>query len=142
MRQFKFRAFHKAQKKMFEVFSFCDKFIKFINGDYTLKWNRDEFEPIMQFTGKLGFNKRELYEGDIVFYEEAEETGDRRYWLVIVWIEEWSMFASVFTDEYKKYLEKGAEVLDEGLFWTYTLQESEHFHYAGNIYQNPDLLNN
>jgi hypothetical protein len=94
----------------------------------------------MQFTGKLGHNERELYEGDIVFYEEAGDDGDERHWLVIIWIPEWSMFASVFIDEYLKFLEKGAEAMDEVMFWTYTLQESENYHYAGNIYENKDLL--
>jgi hypothetical protein len=96
----------------------------------------------MQFTGKLGFNEKELYEGDIVFYEEATDDGDRRYYLVITWIAEWCMFASLHLDEYKKYIEHGADELDENLFWTYPLEESEHFHYAGNIYQNPELLKN
>lgn len=95
---------------------------------------------ILQYTGKKGFNERELYEGDIVFYEEAEEGGDRRYYLVIVWVAEWSMFASLHVDEYKKYIENGKDELDEPLFWTYTLEDSEHFHFAGTIYETPELL--
>ena len=96
---------------------------------------------LIRFTGKKGFNDRELYEGDIVFYEEKTDEGDERYYLVIVWIQEWSMFASLHLDEYKTYLEFGAKELDESMFWTYTLEESEHYHYAGNIFENVDLLN-
>lgn len=97
---------------------------------------------IMQFSGKLGYNKKELHDGDIVFYEEAEENGDKRYYLVIVWIPEWCMFASIFVDEYHKFIKNGALGLDESMFWTYTLEQSEHFHYAGDIHQNPELLGN
>lgn len=96
---------------------------------------------LMQFTGKLGFNNCELYEGDIVFYEEAEDGGDKRYYMVIIWIPEWSMFASLHLDEYRKFIEQGAETLDEIMFWTYNLQDSEHYHFAGTIYSTPDLLN-
>ncbi len=94
----------------------------------------------LQFTGRKGFNDKELYEGDIVFYEEATDKGDERHYLVIVWVEEWDMFASLHIEEYKKYLSSGAEELDESSFWTYNLRDSESFHYAGNIYENPDLL--
>lgn len=96
---------------------------------------------IMQYTGRKSIKGRELYEGDIVFVEESEPDGDKRYYLVIVWIPEWAMFASLHMDEYHKFLESGYEVLDETLFWTYTLETSEKdFHYAGNIYENPELV--
>lgn len=97
---------------------------------------------ISQFSGKKCFNGHELYDGDIVFYEEETDEGDRRFYLVITWVEEWCMFASLFHSEYKKYLENGVEELDEVLFWTYNLQDSERYHYAGNIFENPDFLTN
>ncbi len=95
---------------------------------------------IDQYTGRKGFNGKELYEGDIVFYEEHEDEGDVRYYLAVIWIAEWDMFGSLHIDEYKEYLTGGVEALDETMFWTYNLRDSENFHYAGNIYQNPELL--
>lgn len=95
----------------------------------------------MQFTGHQTINNKELYEGDIVFVEETENDGDKRYYLVIVWIPEWSMFASLHLDEYQKFLSEGSKALDEVMFWTYTLESAEtDFHYAGNIFHNQELI--
>lgn len=103
-----------------------------------------------QFTGKKCINGEPLYEGDIVFVEDNsgiclirddDDPEDVRYYMVIVWISEWCLFASLHIDEYKKYLKDGAESLDESMFWTYTIENSEvDFHYAGNIHQHPHLL--
>lgn len=94
----------------------------------------------LQFTGKKCFNDREVYEDDILFYEEETENGDRRYYLVVTWIKEWSMFATLHVSEYKKYLTEGAEALDESMFWTYTLEGCGDYHYAGNIWEDPYLI--
>lgn len=95
----------------------------------------------MQFTGHKTIQGRELYEGDIVFVEEEEDNKDVRYYLVIVWIPEWSMFASLHLNEYQKFLLEGYKALDEVMFWTYTLETAEQdFHYAGNIFEKPELL--
>jgi len=96
---------------------------------------------IGQYTGRKTIKGRDLYEGDIVFVEESEPEGDKRYYLVIVWIPEWAMFASLHMDEYHKFLKEGAEALDETMFWTYTIETAEKdFHYAGNLYENPELI--
>jgi uncharacterized phage protein (TIGR01671 family) len=98
-------------------------------------------ETLGQYTGHKTINGRELYEDDIVFVEEAEDHGDVRYYLVIVWINEWSMFASLHIDEYQKFIVDGYKALDEAMFWTYTLENSEKdFHYEGNIHENQTLL--
>lgn len=91
-------------------------------------------------TGKECHGKRDIWEGDILFYEEETDEGDIRQYLVVTWIQEWCMFACLNIDEYHKYQEQGADALDETMFWTSALQESEMYHYAGNIYQNPELL--
>lgn len=94
-----------------------------------------------QYTGHKTIKDKELYEHDIVFVEESQAEVDKRYYLVIVWIPEWSMFASLHVDEYIRWRDEGVKVLDEPLFWTYTLENAEEdFHYAGNIYENSELL--
>lgn len=98
--------------------------------------------PLMQFTGKQCFNKKDIYEGDILFYEEQEDSGDVRYYLVVVWVHEWAMFATLHVEEYLEYLKKGVKVIDKGLYWTFPIEDSDDYHYAGNIYQTPELLSN
>jgi hypothetical protein len=71
IREIKFKAYHKELKKMYDVFSFCDEFIKVKSDDDILKLPRSEFEPLMQYIGKLDKNGREIYEGYVVITDEA-----------------------------------------------------------------------
>jgi uncharacterized phage protein (TIGR01671 family) len=70
------------------------------------------------------------------------EEADRHYYLVIVWVKEWCMFCTLSVDEYHSYQSLGIKALDEPLFWTYTLEDtdSRKFFLCGTIYQNQDLL--
>ena len=94
---------------------------------------------LMQYTGLKDKNKKDIYNGDIFRVEEDE----MMFYLVIVWIQEWCMFCTLrIDDEYPAYQMQGIEALDEPMFWTYTLEDtdSRKFFLCGNIYQNPDLL--
>jgi uncharacterized phage protein (TIGR01671 family) len=68
---------------------------------------------------------------------------DLIFYVVIVWVREWAMFATLRAeDEYSAYLNGGVKALDEPMFWTYTLEDTnsrKHF-LCGNIFQNPELL--
>lgn len=100
---------------------------------------------VMQFTGRKDKNDKEIYEGDVFRVEEdgAEDGTDMIYHLVIVWIKEWTMFACLrIHDEYKQYLYLGIKALDEPMFWTYTLEDTNdrRFYHCGNIHENPEIL--
>ncbi|HYF69120.1 MAG TPA: YopX family protein [Ohtaekwangia sp.] len=100
---------------------------------------------VMQCTGLKDKNGKEIYEGDIFRVEEdgAEDGTDMIYYLVIVWVKEWCMFCTLrVSDEYPGYLSYGLKVLDEPMFWTYTLEDTNdrRFYMCGNIYENPELL--
>lgn len=97
-------------------------------------------ETVCRFSGKTLAKGQKIFEGTIAFHEEELNEGDHRTYVVCVFIDEWSMFAFLTIDEYLTYLEQGAESLDEVLFWTYSLTQSEKYHYAGNIFDNPELL--
>jgi uncharacterized phage protein (TIGR01671 family) len=98
---------------------------------------------IMQWTGLHDKNGKEIYEGDIFRIEEEEDEDDRVFYVVITWVKEWCMFCSLLVEsEYFDYLNDGIEALDEPMFWTYTLEDtnsSKHF-LCGNVYQNPELI--
>ena len=125
MKELKFRAYLKQEKEMYEVFSFCDKFIKVIVGmGSAWKLDINEFEPIMQFTGLDDKNGKHIYEGDIVKYYQPYS---KRYDIhTVLWDERFAGFG---------LFKSGNEWCQES-DWL-KIQEIE---VLGNIYENPELL--
>lgn len=125
-RQIKFRAWDKETKIMEEVYSLHRSGNCHVrNGNRML--TEDNFE-VMQFTGLLDKNGKEIYEGDIlkIFRKDVSanpEDGDGKFYLVEI-----------------KY--HGAEFSAEDL------QTHGNWHWGGwqkheivgNIYENPELL--
>lgn len=150
--ELKFKVWDKVAKAMSPEFH--------LFGEFTLMgavhdWQREvrlNFDPgdslgmlndliELQWTGLLDKNGKEIYEGDIFRVEEDAE--DLIYYLVIVWVQEWAMFCTLrVEDEYQAYLNGGIKELDEPMFWTYTLEDTNdrRFFLCGNIYANPELL--
>lgn len=94
---------------------------------------------LRQYVGRKDKNGKEIFEGDIFRVEED----DLIYYLVIVWVQEWCMFCTLrVADEYFDYQTGGIKALDEPMFWTYTLEDTDdrRFFLCGNIYENPELL--
>lgn len=111
--------------------------------DYNLAKRREDWfqQPAnttriarLQCTGLKDQNGILIFEGDVFRIEEEDIT----IYIVITWVQEWCMFASLRIDEYDQYLKKGVVALEEPMFWTYTLEDTnsrKHFRY-GNIFQN------
>lgn len=148
--RFKFRVWDKVTNSM------SPSFVLF--GEFTLmgavhSWQRENgnkaptsLEALndlieMQYTGLKDKNGKEIYEGDIFRIEEDEE--DLIFYVVVVWVQEWCMFATLrVDDEYQAYLNGGVKALDEPMFWTYTLEDtnSRKHYLCGNIYEHPELI--
>lgn len=108
--RFKFRAWHKADEKMYEVYGFAQN-KWFLKGKQFPMPNGAVV--IMQYTGLKDRNGKEIYEGDIILFNNFGDTLDK-------------------------------VVYSPGCFHTsgggYLLDEIREIEVIGNIYENPELL--
>ena len=128
MREIKFRAWLKEEKKMVnvETIDFTDKSIQylekneFINAYLLRRMIFGDIE-LMQYTGLKDKNDKEIYEGDILFFRDENTK------CVVVWQDTAFIIKSV---EIRKYSEK--------MCW---LDDTEICcEIVGNIYENKNLL--
>ena len=128
MREIKFRAWLKEEKKMVnvETIDFTDKSIQylekneFINAYLLRRMIFDDIE-LMQYTGLKDKNGKEIYEGDILFFRDE----NMKY--IVVWQDTAFIIKSI---EIRKYSEK--------MCW---LDDTEICcEIVGNIYENKNLL--
>ena len=145
MREIKFRAWDKELRTMqtgtnqYRSEELDSGFRKSSAGAFTRLWNAlarfkesDDF-VLMQYTSLKDKNGKEIYEGDIVtseFYPYQDE-GKYNYHGIIEW-EEGSFCIT------KKLVNKGRAGISDGICMTF--EGSEYFEVIGNIYENPELL--
>ena len=131
MREIKFRAWLKEDKKMVnvETMDFTDKSIQYlkkseINNAYILR--RESFVDVelMQYTGLKDKNGKEIYEGDIVLVKLG---GISIWYKTVIELKEGALIASLINREDCFY------IFNPGF-------DSNDFEVIGNIYENKNLL--
>ena len=128
MREIKFRAWLKEDKKMVnvETMDFTDKSMQYLKRSeiinaYILRRESDDDVELMQYTGVKDKNGKEIYEGDILFFRDE----NMKY--IVVQQDAAFIIKSI---EIRKYSEK--------MCW---LDDTEICcEIVGNIYENKNLL--
>ena len=119
-RQIKFRAWDKDHKRMITHFMVDavtgNLFFDTEDGDFQ-EWTQDECGSLMQFTGLLDKNGREIYEGDV--------------------IQRWDGKKQVM--EYSKFYHSDGWESLKGIGFS-TEMDLEDIEVIGNIHENPELL--
>lgn len=121
MREIKFRAWFKKVPIMIE-FGLGSDYFKFSTDDGDWRCELDEADAIMQFTGLLDKNGKEIYEGDIVLV-------DGKFIGQVFW----NKFSCGF---------RYASTPDTDIEKTHFLNTFAQSFYEvlGNIYENPEIL--
>ena len=121
MREIKFRAWDKFNKKMCEVIDllFSSSFVVVERDKIPMIEIAFDLVELLQFTGLLDKNGKEIYEGDIV----KDIIGGELY--IIKWSKDWAQFT--------------AEKI-KNMNLTMDLIYSDHFEVIGNVFESPELL--
>ena len=124
-REIKFRAWHKVEKCMFEVFGFdVNHVYPFTTSGIVIPPTIDDVE-MMQYTGLKDKNGKEIYEGDIVKYNYNNQVYQDVYAKV-----EYSIAGFRLNADYiSRHLSRHIRIAD-----------TDYYEVVGNIYENPGLL--
>ena len=90
------------------------------------------------FTGMKDSQEKDIFEYDV--YRQETDDGDEIFenYYIVTWVKEWGIFAALDAYEFYKYKTKGAEELDEIMFWTFILDEVNERSIIGSLLTNKD----
>lgn len=124
-REIKFRCWDKTHNEMF----FIEDIFRIKNSKF-IENCRNGLCEVMQYTGLLDKNGKEIYEGDILQEKIVNQHGT---------------FKKVFAfPDYESFSGGGMDygIVGVGYSWEDTDPEPENCEIIGNIYENPELLTN
>ena len=140
--RFKFRAWHKTEKRMFDVESICpyqDKYTMggevFLKDDKISKYFPEEV-ILLQCTGLKDKYGKLIYEGDIV---KTTLANNSKITFLVVWNDKNATFDGKII---KKEMTYGSEFMIKQDYFYYLLGngKDEKAEVIGNKFQNPELL--
>ena len=127
----KLKCWHKKQKMFFPIIAigFADGWIELEPApDSSFIINIEDVE-LVQFTGLYDKNGREIYESDIITYQECIYQ--------VVYMETKACFSLDGVGQYKHFMDIMATIHTDSMV---SLITEERFTIIGNIYENPELL--
>ena len=136
MREIKFRAWHKGKKIMGKVLGIdiLHKEIFFSNGDVDYCEISDfKYIELMQYTGLKDKNGKEIYEGDIVEFDDYDRKSNYLKNVAVVVRED-----NVNTLALQKFKYDNTEFTNR--YMDYIENIFENSKVIGNIYENPELI--
>ena len=116
--------------------------------DYKFRANDFEFtvtvaqvddRTIGQYTGALDKNGNKIFEGDILkslLYPSQNDKGELNYYFEIVWLEDYCSFGFII----HKNPKSSDNYISDGTIGLFDHFESENWEVIGNIYDNPELI--
>lgn len=136
MRPIKFRAWDKKNKRMLPV----DKLMQEYDGVLRFRHNTaveknatfNEVLDIMQFTGLHDKNGKEIWEGDVLHFQNSilSSNDPKPDYRVVKWNEEYGAFAHAYID---------GNVETSGFTFCKS-NAGKHFEVIGNVYEHPHLI--
>lgn len=101
-------------------------------------WAYVQEDTVCSYAGVKTVSGKHIFENDICFYEQAEDHGDIRTYMVMKWVEEWRAFCWFHNFELMDYEAGGVDQLEDG-FNMFADSQPEMF-YAGSYIDKPELL--
>lgn len=140
-RLLKFRAWVKEKKRMIKVFGFNEHLVFEQTWDSPIiKQNIFEIQGchIMQFTGFYDFDKKEIFEGDIISFTDVRDCIQKKKYQIYFNNECGSWYCKNGPELCNILVEQNNDDWKRSQNWN--IKDNQYIRVIGNIYENPELI--